>query len=85
MTDESGTPEHAGPAAGAFADLGVMAAASSTSGPWPVERHSSSPTMYRVILTDTRGLHGLMPAIRDGFVLIHAGDPAGRGSLSVTT
>jgi predicted phosphohydrolase len=37
--------------------------------------------MRLVLLSDTHGLHGLIPAIPDGDVLIHAGDVAGRGSL----
>ncbi|MHB1095617.1 MAG: metallophosphatase domain-containing protein [Gemmatimonadaceae bacterium] len=38
--------------------------------------------MRLVILSDTHGLHGCIPAIPDGDVLIHAGDLAGRGDLT---
>jgi predicted phosphodiesterase len=36
--------------------------------------------MRLVILSDTHGLHGSMPPVPDGDVLIHAGDMSGRGS-----
>lgn len=38
--------------------------------------------MRIVVLSDTHGLHGLISAIPDGDVLIHAGDLVGRGALT---
>ncbi len=38
--------------------------------------------MRLVILSDTHGLHGLVPSIPAGDVLIHAGDMAGRGAMT---